>query len=118
MSELPAKGSERQFYRVTFPVVERPWFQIDGRRYEVIDVSEYGVKFLHSNSESFSPGRAVQGTILFHDGTSSAVSGNVLRTLNLRHVSECIVQLTTGVPLSQITAQQRYLKQKFPGRKQ
>ncbi len=117
MSEDSHPQSDRQFYRVTFPELERPWIRINGQKYEVADVSERGIRFLHSADTVFPPGTEVQGTVLFHDGTSNTVEGNVLRTASRRNLRECIVQLEVGIPLAQITAQQRYLKKKFPGRR-
>lgn len=79
-------------------------------KFEIIDISESGIKFLCNNIEDFKSGQKLQGTVIFHDGKSMSMKGNVLRI----YKKTAIVSLSVNVPFSRIISEQRFLKTHYP----
>jgi hypothetical protein len=102
--------SNRIHYRITYPIAARPTFDWNGRPYEVLDVSEHGIRFLSREGNSAKPGAAVKGVLRFQSGHSAHVDGAVLRSVD-GHAS---IQLNIDLPYRLIMEQQVYLQKRFP----
>lgn len=99
-------GQERRrHYRIRYPVMHRPSVDVWGRRYEVIDVSEGGVRFDCPNLESVAAGQPVQAIITFDDASKADVEGTVVR-VERRRVA---LEFTVGIPYSRIVREQLHL---------
>ena len=74
-------GRERRLYvRVEYPTGTGPRLVIDEYEYEVMDISERGVKFITDYPERFSPRlKEIAGNIIFRDGKSCEIQGAILR---------------------------------------
>ncbi len=96
---------EREHYRVAYPAALRPRFLVQGFTFEVVDISERGLRFRLSDATEPEPGNEVEGTIRFRSGETITVQGHILRVVN----QEVAVRLDSGVPLRLIMEQQRYL---------
>ena len=103
----PAYSGEerRRHYRVRYPVLRRPLMDVWGRRYEVIDISEGGVRFQCPDSQGIAAGQQVRAVITFDDMGKAEVEGTVVR-IEPRHVA---LQLSVGVPYSRIVREQLHL---------
>ncbi|MEQ8224416.1 MAG: PilZ domain-containing protein [Candidatus Eremiobacterota bacterium] len=111
MTEEHYSGEQRRrFYRIKYPLIERPEIILDNRSYQVIDISEGGVKFF-SPVTTFKVGDYIKGSIKFHDGEVMPVEGHVLRLQNKR----VIILLDRKIPLQRILKEQRYLIKKYAG---
>lgn len=100
------RGEERRrHYRVRYPITRRPSVDVWGRRYEVIDVSEEGVRFHCPDSQGVAAGQPVQAVITFDDTGKADVEGKVVR-IEQRRVA---LQLTVGIPYSRIVREQLHL---------
>ena len=98
-------SQKRKFFRLTYELGRGPELVVDGRRYSVLDLSEEGLRFRLPPTARLAKGDHVGGTLEFADGNSCHVRGTVLRT----QISDCIVQLSKGVPLSIMMDEQRRL---------
>ncbi len=104
---------ERAFYRIVYPPMFRPKIEIKGADYDVLNLSEKGLKFeLPSRKKDEQRPQFdhfIKGVVRFVDGEVVLVEGKILR----REDSAVILLLTVGIPLSKIMSEQLYLIQKF-----
>jgi len=111
MTEEHYSGEQRRrYYRIKYPLIERPVITVDKKEYKVIDISEGGVKFF-SPVKTFNIGEYINGSIKFHDGEVLEVEGHVLRLQNKR----VIILLDRGITLQRILKEQRFLIKKYVG---
>ncbi|MEQ8171544.1 MAG: PilZ domain-containing protein [Candidatus Eremiobacterota bacterium] len=111
MTEEHYSGEQRRrFYRIKYPLIERPKIILDNKSYQVIDISEGGIKFF-SPVTIFKINQYIKGTITFHDGEVLEVEGHVLRLQNKR----IIILLDIKIPLQRILKEQRFLIKKYAG---
>jgi len=96
---------KREYFRVEFPHSYRPSLTMDVDKYEIEDVSEYGVKFKSTEANEFMLDDLIIGTIIFPDGKDFELSGQVIR------VDDCYVSLHLAepLPLSKIRSEHLYL---------
>jgi len=99
--------SEREHYRIQYPAAARPHIAVEGRSFEVIDLSERGVRFRLDEGLSFSLRDEVTGTIRFRRNESVEVMGVVVRVTG----REIALKLDVGVPLRSIIEEQRFLRE-------
>jgi len=100
---------KRQFFRLEYPPLDRPKLLLMGRSYEVMDLSENGIRFAATDPINFPVNSALIGSIVFHDGTTAPVTGLVLRV----QPHQVIAELRTGVSLAVMMNEQRRLIQKY-----
>jgi hypothetical protein len=104
-------SSERQHYRIQYPAAARPHITIEGRSFEVIDLSEGGVRFRTEDTPSFGMADNVSGRIRFQRTEVVEVKGAVVR-LGSREVA---LKLNVAIPLRVIIEEQRYLREQHRG---
>ena len=63
----------REYFRVQYPVLARPVLTAKSYQFEVIDVSEYGVRFRRNDVYAFEPGMQLVVWIRFSDGSEGEV---------------------------------------------
>ena len=71
---------KRKHERLVYPSTKRPLIKIGEHEFEIIDISEGGVKFL--NDKQIELGRIIQGTAELLNGKTITVNGEVSRSLN------------------------------------
>jgi hypothetical protein len=103
--------SEREHYRIQYPTAARPRIVIDGRAYEVIDISERGVRFRVGEEFPFNVGDQLTGQVRFKRSDPVIVTGTVLRIAG----REIAAKLETGVPLKTMIEEQRYIREQHRG---
>ncbi len=96
---------EREHYRVAYPTQLRPRFLVQGFTFDVVDISERGLRFRLGEADAPEPGNEVQGVVRFRRGETITVRGSVLRLDG----KEVAVRLEEGVPLRVIMEEQRFL---------
>jgi hypothetical protein len=104
-------SNQRNHFRIEYPKADRPRIKIDKTEFEVLDVSEHGIKFAGGGRFRGPPKTLVKGTILFKDGKSCDVVGVVLR--HMKDTGDVAVKLSQGVPLAKMMEEQRVLLQKY-----
>ena len=68
------------YVRVEYPAGSGPRLVIGEHEYEVMDISEKGIKFITDHPERFCPGlKEVVADIIFRDGKSCEIQGAILR---------------------------------------
>ena len=100
---------QRAYYRVRYPRAARPIFKIGSDCYEVIDLSEEGLRFDHG-ARSLEDHAEVQGIICFPDGEQQEIEGAVIH----RSGNETAMMLTRGVTFGRIIQEQRYVLSTYP----
>jgi len=108
--EESLRENRREHYRIRYPLRFRPVFKYTGKKFEIIDISESGIKFFCENTEDFTAGQEVKGTLMFNDGTSMIIKGNILRI----YKRTAIVWLSVHIPFRHIIREQRFLKTHYP----
>lgn len=94
---------KRNHYRIEYPPAARPVLLIGGRSYEILNLSEQGLKYDHPGGSKPAIGEPLSGTIVFADRKRVEVEGSVLRVVG----STVVAHLGRGVPFGKIMAEQR-----------
>ena len=103
--------AERAFYRIVFPMRERPILVLEGREHYVIDCSEHGLRFVRQSWPELERGMMVQGTLRFHRGEEVEVEGEVVRVQDEQVALHLSVR---PIPMGRIIEEQRYLRMLYP----
>jgi len=103
---------ERAFYRIHYPIVERPRFWAGTCAYEVLDCCEGGLRYRLGESDARPEvGSMVRGLLRFHSGTEFDVEGEVVR---VQSGSVALDLVTDRIPFSVILAEQKALLRRYP----
>ena len=107
-AKLP--DDKRRYYRLQYPVPERPtvWFQ--GCRYAVSEISEGGVRIILTGGCAVRLRQTFAGVIRFKDGGTTPIVGVVIRF----HDCEIVVELSKGISLKRMIAEQSRLRKRYP----
>lgn len=100
----------REFFRLKYPLTERPSILINGQEYEVAEISEKGARILLSGSFGIDEGKSFTGRILFHDDEIETIEAVAMRSEN----NELAANLTHGITMKRMIAEQIWLRKKFP----
>lgn len=103
--------SERKHFRILYPPAARPGIVIGGRAYDVIDLSERGIRFRGDGDLAVAVGEALAGTVRFRETGAVEVGGTVIRIVG----REIAVKLDAGVPLRVLIEEQRHLREGHGG---
>jgi hypothetical protein len=103
-----AGPQRRKEYRVRYPITDRPRLRLDSEEFEVINLSEGGLKFHFQDPLRFVPWPTLQGTLVFADGETKPVQGSVLRT----EQDGLAVELSSKIPYRRIVQEQIRLTRK------
>ena len=91
----------REYFRLNYPIAARPSLLTREETYEVIDVSEYGVRFKIPGNSPFLVGEDVRADIRFPDEEVYACNGQINRHTD----SEAVILLGTPIPLQKIRSE-------------
>jgi len=110
MKKEPLDGqNRRELYRIIYPISIRPVLEIHDIEYDVIDISEKGIRILNNSYRAFPIESIVKGKINFSDGKSLNFAGNILRSSK----NNTIISLTGNIPFMRICIEQRYIRDKY-----
>ena len=96
--------NRRQFYRVSFPKGAEISVRVGGVTYQVVDISESGIKIVGTGVPTTPDGTYV-GEVIWYDGATTAFEGHIQRELN-NQTALCEVE---GIPYQRIIEEQRRL---------
>ncbi|MDQ1363465.1 MAG: hypothetical protein QG652_1326 [Pseudomonadota bacterium] len=102
----------REYYRVQYPVADRPVLSAKTGQFEVMDVSEFGVRFRQDAPHVFEPGINLEARIRFNDGYEHEFGGEILRC----DADSVSVKLHKPISLRRIQAESVYLMVNYKGR--
>lgn len=100
-----AEENRRQYFRIQYLVSDKPKLVIGRKTYEVIDVSERGLRFAVAGGKAPQLNSNIRGDITFPDNKTFAIEGTVLR-INPAG-TEVSVHLTRGIPLVKMMEENR-----------
>ena len=100
---MPREDEKRQYYRLTYPLAERPRLALRGHFFLVIDLSEGGAMIARGRSGNPVVGEEVQGTLTFPDGEQEQVAGTVLRSNEISFA----ITFQKGVSMRRMMMEQR-----------
>ncbi|MBE9528302.1 MAG: PilZ domain-containing protein [Proteobacteria bacterium] len=104
----PRSVNQRNFYRIEYPVIERPRFISDDKKeYEVLDISEKGMRLLKNEDAPLETGSTLQGSVKLHTAGKVNVVGKIIRDTE----DSLAVMLHVGIQFSLIINEQQYLQQ-------
>ncbi len=109
MDDTP-RVQQREFYRLWYPVAERPSLRIDDQEFDVSEVSEAGARIVIASQVELADAEAFTGTVTFRTGEKDCVKGTILRSSE----NEIVANLTTGISLKRMMAEQIRIRQKYP----
>lgn len=98
--------SRRALYRVVYPLVERPTFEVGRYMYEVVDCSEKGLRYEVHDHRMPTVGSEIGGRIVFRRGEELDVTGEVIRARD----GVVVLALVPPLPFAEILEEQRYLR--------
>jgi len=99
----------REFFRVEFPVRERPELFLDEFSYEVLDLCEAGIRFEVDDITPLIRSGRIDAQIRFRDGTVVDSSGDIL----YRRQNSIVVILDKPISLRRVRAEHLYLINKY-----
>ena len=109
-SDKKPDTQNRKHFRVKYPFTDRPKFECQGKKYEIIDVSEQGLAFHIDPKDGITQSKVpLHGRIHFKSGDTATVAGKILRT----NEDSVIILLHITVPFATIMKEQRYMLQKY-----
>lgn len=101
---------EREYYRLQYPLAERPQILIGDQTFEITEISEQGARIAHAGSALIHDGGPFHGVVQFRDETTESIAGVVLRS----DQEEFVVSFSQGITLKRMMAEQIRLRQKYP----
>ena len=108
-------SQQRKHFRVEYPKDDRPSFQTKKSQYTIVNLSEKGLLILSDSSGTpLAVGKTMRGDVVFSDAETVGVEGKVLRDID----GSVAVVLTSGIPLTKIMTEQRYLINRYGTLKQ
>jgi len=104
--------NKRRFYRIEYPTDARPKLRIKKKSYEVIDISEEGVKFCYNEpAEEMHIGDKIKGEIVFRNNQSIRLEGRVMRLLK----KNIIVKPKKSIPYEEVIIKEEiYVLKNYP----
>jgi hypothetical protein len=104
---------KREHFRIVFPLGQHAKILIKKTEYDVIDVSQRGIRFAIGKRgllEEWDIGTIVKGSITFLHGGRVIVSGTVLRTIDEHSV---VLYLDEPIELKTMYDEHRFVIQKY-----
>jgi len=102
---------KRNYFRLQYFKPDRPIITITGKSFDVVDLSEKGIKFELPRGFKPRENARIGGTVTFPDKTKFEIIGTILR-VNAT-TKECVLVLEEGIPLAKMLEEQRRLIQKY-----
>ena len=106
----PKKEEKRKYFRIIYPEPSRPKIVIGEKHFDIIDISEQGVKFCLDENLKLPEDEDLQGIVTFPGGTKVEIQGKILR----RHGDKLIILFEHGIPAERISKEHIQLRLKYP----
>jgi hypothetical protein len=100
---------QRDYFRIPYPVTERPRLVIGASEFEVVDLSESGAR-IELDGEPPAGAESFPAIVRFKDGTTVKVVAVVQR----QEHGELVLRFADNLPYAVIAGQQRRLLQLYP----
>jgi hypothetical protein len=100
--------SRREWYRIVYPLTERPTVEVGQSLHDVIDCSERGLRYELNHQRVPQVGTRAVGILHFRRGESVRIEGAVIRAFR----GFAVLALNPPLPFAEVMAEQRYLRRK------
>lgn len=104
-----SQRNRRRYFRLQYPLSDRPSLSVDGHAFEVAELSEGGLKLFLDGDFRFYAGKTIEGNITFHDETVAVVRGVVSRVTDV----EVVVVNLEGISFNRMVIEQQQLIRKY-----
>ncbi len=102
--------SSRDFYRVTYPMRERPVLVLQDDEWPIYDLSETGLRYEVATGDLPEVGEEIYGEVRFQRGDRTLIAGEVMRIEGRR----IALRLEPpGVPFRVLLEEQQFLRTKY-----
>jgi hypothetical protein len=91
----------REYFRLEYPDLFRPVLILSDRNFNVLDVSEYGMRFQAKDLSDFVLGKTLGANLVFKNKDTLSCDGKIIRLNSV----EVAVNLITPIPLHKIRAE-------------
>lgn len=88
----------------------RPKLRIDSIEYDVVELSERGLRIIGGSSFDMQPETPIHGEIRFSDQSTSEIVGAMMR----RDKDEIVFSVSSGVSYKRMLEEQLHIVHKFP----
>ena len=102
--------SARDFYRVIYPMHERPVLVLQDDEWPVFDLSETGIRYEVATGDLPEVGEEIYGEVRFQRGDRTLIAAEVVR-IEGRRVALRMEQ--PGVPFRILLEEQQFLRSKY-----
>ncbi len=108
---MNTQTSSREYFRIGYPLAERPQLIVGDAVHQVLDCCEAGFRYYLAEFELPEVGSTIEGRIRFRRGPNVGIRGRVVWAER----GQVAVALTDArIPLSIIYDEQRYLRKHYP----
>lgn len=105
---------QREYFRLAYPEVHRPVLSFEYDQYEILDISEFGIKIkVDADDPTFEMGDEVMAIIMFPEGREFDITGHVVRMQD----GAVGLELDTPLPDSLIRSEALNVLYNFPDQK-
>ncbi|MSP19268.1 MAG: hypothetical protein EXR74_06830 [Bdellovibrionales bacterium] len=102
--------NKRNFFRLWYPAGAAPKFLSGGLVYEVLEISEFGIKILSKSGVNLENHTIMIGSLIFQNGEANLLYGSLLRSND----DTLIIGLKKPLPLRVIRQEELRLLRLFP----
>jgi len=103
-------SQKRDYFRIQFPITQRPRLVAGNLDLEVLELSENGARVAVTEKDFPESSDSFPAVIRFKDGTT----GSVVASIHRSETDQAILRFAENLPYSVIAAQQQRLIQLFP----
>jgi PilZ domain-containing protein len=103
-------SQRRNYFRIQFPITQRPRLVVSTAEFEVLELAETGARIIVGDAQVSETSGEFEATIQFPDGASASVTARVHR----REINEAVLRFAANLPYPIIAGQQRRLLKLFP----
>jgi hypothetical protein len=104
-----SEHSRRAYYRIRYPIDDRPTLELGEERWEVVDVAEFGCGFLTRPGDAFHKGELVRGRLRIGTRHDLTIEGIVV----WRRSDHAALKFNRPIPFKVVLDEQRYLKSRY-----
>lgn len=108
---MNAETASRAYFRVAYPLAERPQLILGDAVHQVMDCCEAGFRYYSAGFEMPPIGKLIEGRIRFRRGQAVNVRGRVVWA---NHGQVAVALTDARIPLAIIYDEQRYLRKHYP----
>jgi len=100
---------DRAYYRLVYPIRQRPTLWLGPSPFAVVDLCELGVRYLVEDAPLPRLGDPLRGQLVLPSGPEIEIVGTIVRVTP----TQVAASLTQGVAFAVMLEEQRYLQQRL-----